>query len=71
MVFLPFLKSSKEYIKENKFIKNNLNKLIDYKIINKKFVTIDIIKKVVLQNEKNLEIDKNLLFLTKIFNKVT
>ena len=69
MVFLPFLKSSKEFIKEHKFIKKNINKLIDYKIINKQFVTIDIIKKIVIQNENELVSDKNLLFLTKILNE--
>ena len=71
MIFLPFLKSSKEFIKEHKFVKKNINKLIDYKIINKKLVLLDIIKNKVLKNENNLISDKKYLFLTKSLINVT
>ncbi len=71
IVLFPFLKSSKEFIKEHIFIKKNINKLIDYKIINKKLVLLDIIKNKVLKNENNLISDKKYLFLNKSLINIT
>ena len=67
MCFLPFLSSSHEYFKEYKFIKYQLNNLIDYKNVNIKLNDINIIKEIFRENNIFWNSDKKVLNIVKNF----